>query len=240
MKISSWKLKTCILLLAFYLKVYHFSVTKRNLTTDDDSIIHALSGLKGYQTRMLNHIRSLELSFSTDSYSEKKLVEFIVDRHILDKYDFLGVSERYDESLAVLSMLLKLPVEDMIVLNAKKSGGYDATKECYLIQKAKRTPEIEKYFQSKKYTNKNPDLYLYDAVNAKLDRTIEMLGAESVQERARLIKEAQKRADEACQDSAIFPCSADGVSQREDAGKNCYFLDSGCGFQCIDDTLTTK
>ena len=124
------------------------------------------------------------------------------------------------------------------LLNAKKSGGYDATKECYLIQKAKRTPEIEKYFQSKKYTNKNPDLYLYDAVNAKLDRIIEMLGAESVQERARLIKEAQKRAEEACQDSAIFPCSADGVSQREDAGKNCYFLDSGCGFQCIDDTLT--
>jgi recombinational DNA repair ATPase RecF len=78
---------------------------------------------------------------------------------------------------------------------------------------------------------------LYEAVNAKLDKTIEMLGQEVVQKRIEQIQQLQKIAEDTCQESAIFPCSSEGVPQHEEAEKNCYSVDEGCGYQCIDRTF---
>eukprot|EP00529_Nitzschia_sp_RCC80_P019598 CAMPEP_0113492344 /NCGR_PEP_ID=MMETSP0014_2-20120614/28025_1 /TAXON_ID=2857 /ORGANISM="Nitzschia sp." /LENGTH=429 /DNA_ID=CAMNT_0000386167 /DNA_START=950 /DNA_END=2235 /DNA_ORIENTATION=+ /assembly_acc=CAM_ASM_000159 len=210
-------------------QVYHFHVSKRNMTTDDDTIIGALTRLKGYQTMQLHHDPQIknQLWRDVDIFPiEDQLVEF-VDDEVLEKYDFLGVVERMDESLAVLSILLDVTAEDVIVLSAKQSGGYDATRECFHIEKAQRTPRVEEYFASETFVLFNPDLYLIDAVNEKLDRTIESIGFDKVQQRVETIQVLRELADEACQSTVIYPCSSEGVPQHEQASQNCYLQDSG-------------
>ena len=220
-------------------QVYHFQVSKRNMTTDDETIIGALTKLKGYQTMQLHHNRQITNKQWMDGdmfQSEDQLVDF-VDDEVLEKYDFLGVVERMDESLAVLSLLLDVTADHMIVLSAKQSGGYDATRECFHIEKAQRTPRVEQFFASDTFVLFNPDLYLFDAVNDKLDRTIQSIGSDKVQERVETIKALRDVADEACQSSVIYPCSSEGIPQHEQARQNCYLQDSGCGYPCIDQVL---
>mmetsp|Transcript_32076 Transcript_32076/g.78130 ORF Transcript_32076/g.78130 Transcript_32076/m.78130 type:complete len:367 (-) Transcript_32076:43-1143(-) len=223
-------------------QVYHFHVSKRNMTTDDDTIIGALTRLKGYQTMQLHHDPQIknQLWRDVDIFPiEDQLVEF-VDDEVLEKYDFLGVVERMDESLAVLSILLDVTAEDVIVLSAKQSGGYDATRDCFHIEKAQRTPRVEQYFASETFVLFNPDLYLYDAINKKLDRTVESIGLENVQERVETIQVRRKIADEACQSTVVYPCSSEGVPQHEQARQNCYLQDSGCGYPCIDQVFESS
>jgi hypothetical protein len=161
----------------------------------------------------------------------------IVSMDILQSYDFLGVVERMAESLAVMTFLLELDPSDVIVLSAKKSGGYDSQKSCYLIQKANWTEGMNKYFASDQYLHNNPDLLLYYAVNQKLDQTIDKIGAEKVQERADAIRKLEELAESNCQEQAIFPCSATGQPQHDKAKDSCYIKDSGCGFKCVDRLL---
>mmetsp|Transcript_32983 Transcript_32983/g.75980 ORF Transcript_32983/g.75980 Transcript_32983/m.75980 type:complete len:324 (-) Transcript_32983:405-1376(-) len=51
----------------------------------------------------------------------------LVDRsnRILNDYDFVGITERMDESLVALQMLLRLNVTDILYLSAKTRGGFD-------------------------------------------------------------------------------------------------------------------
>ncbi len=55
---------------------------------------------------------------------------------ILKDYDFIGITERMDETLVVLSLLLDLPLSDVLYLKAKGSGGFDDgrhNKKCVYI-----------------------------------------------------------------------------------------------------------
>ena len=212
-------------------EIYHFEVTRKNLSTDDTTITGKLAGMKSRQTRLL----SFE-SRGASSLPEQDLVR-VVQEDILSVYDFLGVVERMDESLAVLSLLLNVPATDVIVLNAKNSGGYDDHKNCYLIQKANVTPAVKNFVQSDQYLQRNPDLFLYYAANRKLDRTIEMLGLEAVQDRVKTIAKLHTLAKHYCQQMAIFPCSPTGKFQYEFSKHDCYSFDSGCGFKCVDAQL---
>jgi hypothetical protein len=44
---------------------------------------------------------------------------------ILTTYYFVGITERMYESAVVLSMLLNVPLGDLLYLTAKRHGGYD-------------------------------------------------------------------------------------------------------------------
>jgi hypothetical protein len=167
-----------------------------------------------------------------------------IQRYILNHYDFIGVTERMEESLAVLTVLWGLDVADVIVLPAKRSGGYDAgggtnkrKPKCTKIQKAVRTPALEAFFKSTVYQSGHADYLLYHAAVASLDRTIEELGASRVHERVWKIRQLQQLAELKCSDRAYFPCSRNGTLQLALANQSCYVQDAGCGHECVDEVL---
>lgn len=161
----------------------------------------------------------------------------MLQEEILTNYDFLGVTDRMVESLAVMTLLWDLKASDVIVLSAKQSGGYDAMKECFLIPKHTRTPNMDTFFASPTYAHQNPDMLLYYAAIQRLEYTIDHLGYDLVQERAGQIHALRELVETKCRDEAIFPCSATGEAQHWKSDSNCYEKDSGCGYPCVDRVL---
>jgi hypothetical protein len=158
-------------------------------------------------------------------------------QELLDGYDFLGVLERLDESLAVLQLLLGLHTEDLLHLPSRTSGSYEATtsqttKPCVYYHPSEITLEMKEWFYSPEFDEYfDADVLVYQAVNKSLDDTIDALGRERVDLAVRRFQWAQRRAKEQCADVVKFPCSADGVLQEPN---DCLFSDVACGYQCLD------
>ena len=103
----------------------------------------------------------------------------------------------------------------------------------------KLNPAIADFFEQQR-SNPNAinwDYLLYDAAQLSLNRTIDRIGQNVVEQRVKLLQTLQAAAEEACQAKAIFPCSHEGVPQHEQSEKDCFFQDSGCGHRCVDKVL---
>ena len=147
-------------------------------------------------------------------------------------YDFVGLAERFDESVVVLSMLLGVPLRDVLYLNSKRSGGYDGL--CYKIQRANVTEVTERYLNSPEWKDYiAPELALYEAADASLDLTIDALGRERVQEQLNLFQKVLAAVEETCGPVTQYPCTKDGVPVPENE-TDCLVGDMGCGLDCID------
>ena len=81
---------------------------------------------------------------------------------------------------------------------------------------------------------------LYAAANASLTRTIEELGIELVQSKVQELHQLQTLAESQCSSEAIWPCSPNGTNQLYLSAQNCYKMDFGCGYQCVDRVLMNK
>lgn len=154
---------------------------------------------------------------------------------IIDEYDFIAITERFDESLVVLKLLLDLKIEDILYLRAKNSGGYDAGGKngtCTLIEPAMLTDEMKKFLKSDEWTDASKfDQLLYDTAVRSLDLTIERLGRLRVKKELERFKRLNQAAVLRCHNTAIFPCSSDGNFTNR---TNCIWRDAGCSFPCID------
>jgi hypothetical protein len=86
------------------------------------------------------------------------------------------------------------------------------------------------------------DALLHATAVHSLDRTIQALGVEQVQQGLEDLKRWQHRVEQACNSNANgsnnnetqYPCSATGMPQLELAAASCYMRDFGCGYPCID------
>ena len=236
--------------------VFHFMIgrSKQFPPSDSKQIINATeSKLKGYQTRYLSaetgdwRIKEKKNPHLPYQYkwprwflrrNPEKIMPYLKEK-IFQRYDFLGVTDRMDESLAVMVLLWGLEARDVIVLSSKRSGSWDAGGggiRCTRIPKAKTTPAIEKYFQTK-HPLENVDYLLYHVVNKSLDRTIESLGQQRVKKMVRYIQDLRRVAETSCQEKAIFPCSSNGVYRPVASARSCYVQDAGCAHECVDATL---
>lgn len=161
---------------------------------------------------------------------------------IMRGYDFIGITERMDESLVVMMMLLRLKVTDILYIKAKSSGGFDDgafNNTCTFIVPAFTSPGMKSYFQSDHYGQRSKgDWILYRAANKSLDMTIDQLGPAKVEEHLRQFRAAQKVANEKCASGIRYPCSASGVRQpyrtHYSEHTDCLWLDSACGYKCLD------
>ena len=65
--------------------------------------------------------------------------------YIIKSYDFIALVERLDESLAVLSLLLNIPIQDVIVMNSKQSNTYilDPTGKCIYYSSSSSQNDVE-------------------------------------------------------------------------------------------------
>lgn len=140
-----------------------------------------------------------------------------VAQNILTDFDFIGITERMDESLVALRFLMRLNATDILFLNSKLSGGYDDGKfnnTCFKIQKPFLSDGVRKFLDSDEWCMMNKgDLFLYESVNEKLDHIIQGIGkgkfGKALYKHTWLLKYVQKL----CADEAIYPCSSEGVSQ---------------------------
>lgn len=160
----------------------------------------------------------------------------VVANEIMQEYDFIAVTERFDESIVVLTMLLDIPITDVLYLNAKVSGGLDDGNMgvCKKTVKSFVSPVMKTFFASPYWKKRvqYEDL-LYQAVNRSLDMTIDYLGRDKVEKRLQEFLDLQDVVTATCADVARPPCIKEKEQPRPLHLTDCIEVDSGCGTPCI-------
>jgi len=154
---------------------------------------------------------------------------------ILSDYDFVGVTERLDESAVALAMLRGIPLSDVLYVSAKTHPGYDdggTGKGCTYMVPSFVSPGMEAYFDSEDWKSKvKYDDIMYKAANIKLDNTIKALGRERFEKNLQAFVATMDLVKKECH--PVLPCNSDGKElQRKDT--DCLWLDSGCSLECLD------
>ena len=162
-------------------------------------------------------------------------------RKVVNEYDFIGIMERFDESLVVLMMLLDLKLADILYLSSKKSGELFPRESrgrhsCAKVQPTNLTSEMRAFLYSDVWQRHIlSDTVLYQAVNRSLDLTIDRLGRDQVKRNVALFQKAQNLATMRCQTKVRLPCRKEGEIPRTSRMTDCFLRDLGCGMTCLDE-----
>ena len=139
-----------------------------------------------------------------------------VANQIMQDYDFIGVTERMDETAVLIMMLLDLPMADILFLSAKHRGSYEPGGEegrCTYIWPSFLSPSMKDFFDSREWQELiRIDQALYLAANQSMDLTIDRLGRDKFEATLIKFKNAQKYAEDKCLQVTRFPCSESGES----------------------------
>jgi hypothetical protein len=213
---------------------FHFEVSRANVAPSDDNFIHFLQKGKHADHHYLSWL-------STAGYKFGRSDPVQSSNSILSDYDFIGVTERMDESAVCLMMLLRLKVADILHLSSKNSGGYDDgafKNQCVYITPTIISEGIRDYFASDEWQRYvQPERALYEAANRSLDLTIEKLGRDVFQANLARYRHAQQWVKKRCLSKTAFPCTDTGKRIKDNA-TDCLSSDLGCGFACIDEVST--
>jgi Galactose-3-O-sulfotransferase len=234
-------------------RVFFFHISQGGFSDDDETILSVLKGSNNPQTGCVSkgrggfQLQYLALTSLDDwvawgkNFPTKVQRPDIVQeqvRNVTQQYDFLALTERMDESIVVLQLLLGLNVGDVLSTSAKVGGAYDYHgKElgCVPIQKTHMSPVVREYLESDEWQALNyGDYLLYAAANRSLDLTIDRLGRDRFDNALQIYRAAMAVVSEECASETIFPCSREGIPQVELATSSCYNADEGCGYRCID------
>ena len=203
-------------------------------------------------------------SFPTLVSNPERVIDNV--RNVLNGYDFFLVTDRMEESLVAMALLLDVDVSDILVFSSKQSGagqylpvqsGVDTHRHggdfcCVPLHRIdmKDKQKVVDYLNSDEWYAMNyGDFVLHAAVSASLDKTISEVLGRSLFETA--LKEYRQLYDEVASDcltnnsnskqtQVYWPCSSEGKLQMQKASENCYHSDSGCGYRCIDEWLKSK
>lgn len=212
---------------------FHFRVSRNNVEPTDENYKRYISDPQNVED---HYLKSL---YPYDVFNRTIHNPIDVTNTIFNEYNFIGITERMDESAVAIMMLLNLKIGDILYLSSKKHGGYDdgGGMGCKLIQPSFMTPTIQEFFNSHEWNELvKYDLMLYKAAYKSLDLTIESLGKEKFNENLKKFKEALKYAEEKCLESTIFPCDHGYFHQHN--ATDCLWNDSGCGTTCLDEVAS--
>jgi hypothetical protein len=218
---------------------YFFTaVTRLGRKPSSEKLLTHLSDHKNFQLKYISTKKIPSNKTHLLAVEEDPLE--LIRRNVFDHYHFIAITERIQESLVVMKMLWGLSDADIIVMSAKRSGGYDNWRsKCLTIQPSVTTPKIDRYIKGK-FTQDNLDFLLYAAANESLDLTIAALGRLRFAKELERHRRLQKIADDACLDEIDFPCSSNGTSQKKLAARNCLWNDAGCGYACVNDLFQNQ
>jgi Galactose-3-O-sulfotransferase len=227
---------------------FFMTVSRLQVNATSEGMMTQLQQYKNLQFRQLarrrvnyddsNNTTSVEIRYPLDALetTTENIMEMI-KRDILDKFHFIGVSERLDESLVVLKMLLQLEMPDVVVLSSKVNGGLDAGGLhgiCVRIQPAFTTPEVDQYL-AQEFSVRNFDFLLHAVANRSLDLTIDALGRDRFQTELQTYHAMKRYAQDQCQNTTVYPCVEAG--QTPNTETSCFVGDLGCGHLCVQQVL---
>jgi len=151
-------------------------------------------------------------------------------KDVIDAYDFLMVTERMDESLVAMSLIMGIDVGDVFVTSSKKGNDYvyvprpagsNPTPTCYKSMKKVVSPAVQNYLDSNEYRAMNyGDLVLHEAAKQCLDLTIDRIGRNRFDVAMTKYQRLKKRVAAECDDDIVLPCSAEGIVQTELSGES--------------------
>lgn len=182
-------------------------------------------------------------TFNDDSDFDK-LREIV--RDTMERYDFMIVVERIDESIVALSHVSDIPVGHFVTFPSKQSnswyraGGSENTK-CVPLVAPIVTEAIKARWQTTRWKRRHyGDALLHAAANASLDRTLQQIGYNVVERQLQELTRLRALVQASCASETFFPCSAEGKLQVEASQKSCFVRDFGCGYECIDRVLAAS
>jgi hypothetical protein len=193
---------------------------------------------KGYKTfaefsaSHVNREQLANMEFGVN-YSPTQIVE-----EILYDYDFIAITERMDESLVALQMLLGLTTKEIIYTHARSSGSFSNGwhgRPCFYIMKAFLTPGMKKFFASEEYkaTVAN-DFLMYQAANKSLDRTLASLDPVEFEKNMAALQRGLQLAAKNCKGRIRTLCD-DGGTPILPKNTTCYIWSEGCDHACVDE-----
>lgn len=210
---------------------FHFKVSRHKLEPSQKNFRELFQG--GDVSNVVNYY---PYAFSPTPI--KKGDDFAAKANkIMDYYDFVAVTERMDESMVVLSMLMGVPVGDVLYLKAKGHGGYDDgggrdKRICTYIWPSFVTDEMKEYFMTDEYQEfVRWDRAIHLAANRSLDLTIDRLGRDKFERKLALYNQAKNEAHDRCLEHTTFPCTKDGAFHPRN---DCMWTDSSCNNECLD------
>jgi len=194
---------------------FWFQVGLKKLPPDDNSIIQYLQ-----DTTNVNYMTKYVSLRNTGACndSETNLTGCVLD--ILSDYDFIGITERENESLVAMKFLMRLDMADIVHLNSKDAGSGCGPRSF-------RSSPVQAYLESDFRLDNKVDIALYEAVNRSLDATISWIGNQVFQDELAVFEQLLQEARQECS-----PPAAD----------DCFYMTPpcgcGCGHSCIDTVLS--
>jgi len=196
-------------------EINHFKVSRGQMKLDTGAKIRIFS----------NRCNSYQFDYIRDKGDLS-----VVD--VLQSYDFIAISERFDESLVLLKYTLHLDWGDILYLKAKSEGSMDDKNKMILpYKKLNEEDEELKNFVENEWKETNTDYSLYNAALQRLENQIE--STPSFWYDLKYFKKISKEAQIYCFTAAQYDQSKTLQSQFE-----CYWKDSGCGVKCLNGFLT--
>jgi hypothetical protein len=188
---------------------FHFHVSREKVEPTDENFISAIYNDEVPTEDYYLEVHDLE-GFRPGSSGAREAAN-----RIISDYDFIGIVERMDESVVVTQMLLGLTTGDVLYLDAKTNGGFDAggyKEQCFFIVPKYISPGMKTYFGSKDFQQWIKwDLALYQAVNRSLDMTIDSLGRRRFEKELARFRWAKDMVATRCGPIARYPCSPSGM-----------------------------
>ena len=238
---------------------YYFThVSFKGANTTDEAVLEAMnnphpkfgmtsSGQGGFQTRYVSLVNLTRMSAWQKEqpdrvYQPERLVRVIQD--IVESYDFLVLVERMDDSLVLLSMILDVPIDQVLVSSGSKVAGKNyflRFQRCFQLIKSRMTPRLENYFASDRWIASNyGDYLLHRTIHHCLDLTVKALGKRTFRRRMSRYRELKELEKKYCADAPVYPCSDTGVPQDRRSKWSCYDEDFGCGYHCMDNMVRKR
>ena len=171
---------------------------------------------------------------------------------ILDRFDFIAVTERLDESLVALKLLLNLTVEEILYAKVSRSAGSYSNgrgdRPCVYIVPSFLTRRMREFFYGPGrndawLAHSSGDALLHRAANRSLDRTIdEVFGRDRFGRELGEFRNAAAYANAVCHSEPgliLGLCDDGGNFVRKDPRRNttCYIWSEGCDHKCLNERV---
>mmetsp|Transcript_18849 Transcript_18849/g.33468 ORF Transcript_18849/g.33468 Transcript_18849/m.33468 type:complete len:438 (+) Transcript_18849:137-1450(+) len=168
-----------------------------------------------------------------------KTVNYLTRYYGLDEYrdriDFLGVTNRYQESMLVVGYKLGATMGDILYTKAKDSSkgvkdvtGHKKTNLAKHVPISEQPKEVQDYFYGEFLERNYKDTKYFEEAQQELDDAIEVIGRERFEQKLAEYKHHLKIIDTECD-------SYNSTTGAMKPGIKCYYRDNGCNYRCFDE-----